>query len=138
MLSKSVGLALSLMAPLAQVTGNMLGGTVWIDADRDGLRSDNEPPLAWVLVIVADAKGSRIAAAATGPAGHYQVGGLPDGTYTVCFGLGGFSVTRPNAGEDDLDSDAEQVSGCTRPVNLGPDNRDNPTVDAGVIAPGDR
>ena len=103
MLSKSVGLALALMAPLAQVTGLVRGST-----------------------------------AATGPAGHYQMGGLPDGTYTVCFGLGGFSVTRPNAGEDDLDSDAEQVNGCTRPVNLGPDNRDNPTVDAGVIAPGSR
>jgi hypothetical protein len=108
---------------------NRLGDLVWLDADRDGLQDGDEPGVAGVVVALSD--GSR---ATTGQDGRYVFGDLPDGTFTACFTLpAGYGFTRANAGEDSMDSDADPATGCTQPVNLGIGNRDNLTVDSGLI-----
>lgn len=124
---------------------NRIGGTVWADLNKNGVREGDEPQVPGVSVLVLDGNGSPIGSATTGGDGRYLVNNLPDGTFTVCFGMStlpdGFAdnlITRPNAGGDDLDSDADQVTGCTAPVNLGLGNRENLTVDAGTVAPSNR
>jgi hypothetical protein len=124
---------------------NKLGGAVWADANRNGLQDSGELWIPGVTVVVKDGRGNQIGAATTDAAGRYRVDNLPDGTFTVCFGMSTLPdayadnlVTKPNAGDDVLDSDADQTTGCTTPVNLGPDNRENLTMDAGTVAPTNR
>jgi SdrD B-like protein len=124
---------------------NKLGGAVWFDANRNGLQDSGEPWIPGVTVVVKDGKGNQIGAATTDAGGRYHVDNLPDGTFTVCFGMSTLPdshadnlVTKPNAGDDLVDSDADQTTGCSTPVNLGPDNRENLTVDAGTVAPTNR
>jgi hypothetical protein len=124
---------------------NRLGGAVWADANRNGLQDSGESLVPGVTVVVKDGRGNQIGAATTDAAGRYRVDNLPDGTFTVCFGMSTLPdayadnlVTKPNAGDDIMDSDADQTTGCTTPLNLGPDNRENLTVDAGTVAPTNR
>jgi hypothetical protein len=120
---------------------NLLGDLVWVDHDENGLRDDGEPGVAGVSVILKDDKGKPLRTASTDAAGWYRFGDLPDGTVTVCFtATPGYRFTGPNAGDDTLDSDPVPTSGCTAPVNLGPGNRENLSVDAGLVAvpPGGR
>jgi hypothetical protein len=113
---------------------NKVAGTVWVDMNKDGLRDDGEPRVAGVTLFILEGTGRVVGRATTGPDGRYEVSNLPDGTFMVCFAVN--EVTRPNAGEDDLDSDANPATGCTSPLNLGLGNRENLTVDAGLIPSG--
>jgi hypothetical protein len=124
---------------------NTLGGAVWADVNSNGVQDAGEPWIPGVTVVVEDAGANPIGAATTDANGRYRVDNLPDGTFTVCFGMSTLPdsyadnlITRPNAGDDLVDSDADQRTGCTAPVNLGPDNRENLTVDAGTVAPSNR
>ena len=136
MLGKIVGLVLA----ASQVAGadgpasppNRLGDLVWFDTDRDGEQDPGEPGVPGVSVIVIDGNGKLAWIATTDRLGGYLVGNLPDGTFIVCFRASvRYRTTRPNATFDAMDSDAMPATGCTPPVNLGPDNRDNLDVDAG-------
>jgi SdrD B-like domain len=124
---------------------NRLGGAVWADLNKNGVRDGDEPQVPGVSVVVMDGNARPIGSATTGADGRYRVNNLPDGTFIVCFGMSTLPdayadnlITRPNAAGDDLDSDADQVTGCTAPVNLGLGNRENLTVDAGTVAPSNR
>jgi hypothetical protein len=115
---------------------NRLGDFVWVDLNVNGLQDAGEPGMSGVRVVVKDGNGNQVGAAATDGAGGYLVGDLPDGTFTACFGIAalpGYRATVPNAGNEDVDSDVYASSGCTAPVNLGPGNRENPTVDLGIV-----
>lgn len=124
---------------------NKLGGAVWADLNKNGVQERGEPWIRDVTVVVTDGRGNQLGTATTDAGGRYQVENLPDGTFTVCFGLSTLPdayadnlITRPNAGDDIADSDVDQTTGCTAPVNLGPENRENLTVDAGTVAPVNR
>jgi hypothetical protein len=124
---EDLGLDAGLVSP-----PNRIGDLVWLDTNSNGLQDGDEPGLAGVTVALSD--GSRTM---TGPDGRYVFDDLPDGTFTVCFVLpSGYRFTSVNAGEDSMDSDADPATGCTQPVNLGIGNRDNLTVDAGVVPSG--
>jgi hypothetical protein len=124
---------------------NKLGDLVWVDTNRNGLQDSGEPGVPGVTVTVKDASGTQVGSTTTGPDGRYLFDDLTDGTFTVCFGTNAlpagyadFQVTKPNAGDDGTDSDADPATGCAEPVTLGPGKRENLTVDAGIVAPANR
>ncbi|MCP3805227.1 carboxypeptidase regulatory-like domain-containing protein [Allokutzneria sp. A3M-2-11 16] len=115
---------------------NRIGDLVWNDTNKNGLQDDGEPGVPGVTVTVKDDKGAEVAKTTTGPDGKYLVEGVPDGSYTVCFGTSADMVlTKSKAGDTAKDSDADSATGCSAPVTVGPGKRENLTVDAGLVAP---
>ncbi len=122
---------------------NSLGDYVWIDADRDGVQDPTETPVEGVPVMVRDAGGTSVDTAFTDATGKYTFTDLPDGSYDVCFNLSAlppavddYVPTTKDAGANDaLDSDADQGTGCTPQVPLGPGQRSNTTLDLGLVSP---
>ncbi|MBP2475567.1 phosphatidate phosphatase APP1 [Crossiella equi] len=121
---------------------NRLGDYVWVDKNGNGLQDDGEPGVEGVPVKVVDKDGKTVTETTSGKDGKYLVEGLPDGTYTVCFGLknlpsalSGYTPTKAGAGDAAKDSDADPATGCSKPVELGAGKRENLTVDAGLLAP---
>jgi hypothetical protein len=112
-----------------------LGDLVWNDTNRNGLQDAGEPGVAGVVVTAGNLR------TVTGADGKYLFESVPDGKYTVCFELkkaGDFQITKPNAGDDGLDSDADPGTGCAPEVVLGPGSRSVLSVDAGIAAPVNR
>ncbi|WP_346134276.1 SdrD B-like domain-containing protein [Lentzea roselyniae] len=121
---------------------NKLGDYVWVDANRNGVQDAGEAPVPNMPVKLIDQDGKEITTT-TGADGKYLFGDLPDGTYKVCFGpmpagMSDFQFTKPNAGDDAADSDADPATGCTSEVTLGLGKREDLTLDAGIHAPVNR
>ncbi|MGW3963307.1 SdrD B-like domain-containing protein [Amycolatopsis sp. NPDC005003] len=124
---------------------NRLGDLVWADKNGNGLQDPGEPGVPDVPVVLKDGTGKQVAATKTGPDGKYSFDNLPDGSYQVCFDrsklpadYADWQWTKPDAGDDTKDSDADPGTGCTPVVKLGPGGRENPTLDAGLVAPRNR
>jgi len=114
-----------------------LGSTVWFDDDGDGLLTPGEAGIPGVTVDLLDDTSNIVASTVTDANGDYQFI-IPAGTYSVDFGtVDGNFPSIPNAGAEDVDSDADPVDGITLPVTLSAGDR-NPDVDAGftVVAAG--
>lgn len=111
-----------------------LGNYVWEDLNKDGLQDDNEPGIAGVKVTLTGtaANGLEIMRMMeTDENGMYMFNGLLPGTYKVTFETpSGFVPTEQNAGNDELDSDADPIMGMSQMVTLGAGEY-NPTIDAG-------
>ncbi len=133
-----------------------VGDSVWIDADKDGVRDASEKPQAGVTVNLIDAAGKTIATTKTDKNGRYVFDAVAAGTYTVQFtGLPkGATLTKTGAGTASTDSDpiptSTGTSGTTAPFEVGPTAANqrpatgadglvatviNPTIDAGIILP---
>ncbi|MET9634210.1 SdrD B-like domain-containing protein [Lentzea sp. NPDC006480] len=119
---------------------NKLGDYVWIDTNKNGLQDDGEQPVPNVPVKLSDGKTTT-----TGPDGKYVFDKLPDGKYTVCFDIknmpapvADYQVTKPNAGDDTKDSDADPATGCAPEVELNVDKPEDLTIDMGLISPVNR
>uniref|UniRef100_UPI002449404E SdrD B-like domain-containing protein n=1 Tax=Amycolatopsis kentuckyensis TaxID=218823 RepID=UPI002449404E len=124
---------------------NRLGDFVWADTNRNGLQDPGEPGVPDVPVTLTDGDGKQVGTTKTGPDGKYSFDDLPDGSYRVCFDrtqvpaqYAGWQWTKPNAGDDAKDSDADPGTGCAPVVKLGPGGRENPTLDAGLAEPRNR
>ncbi|TWP53400.1 hypothetical protein FKR81_05415 [Lentzea tibetensis] len=122
---------------------NRIGDLVWLDTNRNGLQDPGEPGVPNVPVKLVDGSGKPVGdPVKTGPDGKYEFPNIPDGTYKVCFEMGalpseyaGYPATKPNAGDDALDSDVDPATGCTPPVTVGVGKRNNPTLDLGIVSP---
>ncbi|MEV6239834.1 SdrD B-like domain-containing protein [Lentzea sp. NPDC051838] len=123
---------------------NKLGDFVWKDTNRNGLQDGDEPGVPGVTVTLKDGTGATVGQPKpTGADGKYVFDQLPNGTYQVCFDIStapaeyaGYLLTRLNAGSDDAkDSDADPTSKCTQTTTLGPDKREDLTLDAGIRPP---
>lgn len=80
-------------------------GYVWHDWDENGQQDAGEPPLADVLLLLADEKGNLLASTATDAAGCYRFQGLEAGRYLLSeTDPEGFSSTTPNLVEVVLDA----------------------------------
>jgi hypothetical protein len=66
-----------------------ISGTVWVDADNDGVRDGGEDALANVLVIATDDSGQIVLADTTDDAGGYALSNLRPGTYQITFTASG-------------------------------------------------
>ncbi len=126
----------------------MLGDYVWIDADYDGVQDMGETPVEGTTATLHDCTGGTpgavLGSMQTDASGYYKFIGLIDGEYCVCFDLttsnhpraNDMEFTVPNnSANDDDDSDADEISGCTPGVTLTAGD-DYPDLDAGVFIPG--
>ena len=110
-----------------------LGDTVWHDRNHNGVQDQGEPGVPGVRVTLFDVNGTTIATTTTDADGHYGFTGLKPGTYVVGFTpASGWFVTTSSVGNDhSVDSDADVVTGQTRPIVLRSGQND-PTIDAGL------
>ena len=119
-----------------------LGDYVWEDNDNDGQQGDPvlEPGVDGVTVnLWTDDDGDGIAdtqidTTTTANGGYYEFTGLdPDLTYVVEFvEPSGSDFATPDQGDDTTDSDADQATGFSGPIDLAP-SEFNSTIDAGLI-----
>ncbi|MDW3218577.1 MAG: SdrD B-like domain-containing protein [Acidimicrobiales bacterium] len=96
-----------------------LGGRVWLDADADGIRTDDESDIDGVVVRLVDADGEVIASATTDQGGAYVFDGLAPGRYRV---------------EPVTPTGMQVSSGRTAPLVLRSGERDL-TADVGFVIP---
>ncbi|WP_235213208.1 SdrD B-like domain-containing protein [Amycolatopsis sp. MJM2582] len=117
-----------------------IGEFVWDDVDRNGLQDAGEPGVQGVKVTLKDASGKALGTIATDAGGKYRFTKLKDGIYQVCFDIAGlpFTYTAKDAGDDTKDSDADPATGCTATTTVGPRNRVDLTLAAGLNAPTSR
>ncbi len=113
---------------------NKLGDYVWYDTNGNGIQDPSEPPAPGVKVNLYNGNGDLLDATTTGSNGTYLFDALPDGTYKVCFVKpAGYAWTRQNAGAVGNDSVVDPTTGCSAVITLGPGNRTDLTLDAGLI-----
>src|SRR5699024_5126985 len=121
-----------------------VGDYVWIDRDADGVQGDDEPGLEGVTVELLDADGNVVETATTDGEGQYLFEGVECAEYQVRFTLpedSGFEFTEPGVGDDPVvDSNPEPTDdplvGVTPSFEVTPEDPEDLTIDAGVIAPG--
>ena len=81
--------------PLRHTVGlGLIGDTIFMDVDGNGVQSVTEPGIEGVTVELIGSSGFPVAITVTNENGHYQFGGLLDDTYTVRVA----TTTLPNAG----------------------------------------
>ncbi|WP_079054333.1 SdrD B-like domain-containing protein [Streptomyces graminilatus] len=113
---------------------NKLGDYVWYDPDGNGIQDRGEPPAPGVTVNLYNGDGDLLKTTKTDASGKYLFDELADGSYKVCFVKpAGYAWTRRNAGADGDDSVADTATGCSPVVTLGPGNRQDLTLDAGLV-----
>ncbi|MEX3099372.1 MULTISPECIES: SdrD B-like domain-containing protein [unclassified Streptomyces] len=113
---------------------NKVGDYVWYDDNGNGIQDPGEKPASGVPVKLIDpATGNTVKTTTTGTDGKYLFEDLPDGSYKVCFTApAGYQFTKQNAGASGNDSVVDPKTGCSAPVTLGPLNRTDLTLDAGL------
>lgn len=117
---------------------NTVGNFVWQDLNGDGLQTAAEPGVPGVTVTLYNSGGTAIATTTTDANGNYIFTGLADGTYSTGFSNlppGYEFASKDAAGSTTLTgSDADRTSGRTGTVVLGVANRNDVTLDAGLIS----
>jgi SdrD B-like domain/Secretion system C-terminal sorting domain len=119
---------------------NTLGNFVWLDANKDGVQSAGEPGVPGVTVSLVSNSGATagqvLATTTTNDKGEYKFTNLPDGDYSVIFTSlpAGLKLTEQSGSNDATGSDANAVSGKTETVTLGAANRNDNSLDAGLIS----
>jgi len=114
---------------------NSLGNYVWLDANKDGLQTAGEQGIPGVTVTLYNTSGTALATTSTDATGKYLFAGLPDGNYSVGFSNlpAGLSFTNASATNDATGSDANVNTGMSPFVSLGAANRNDVSLDAGLI-----
>jgi len=109
-----------------------LGGFVWDDVDRDGIREEGEAGVAGVTVRLLDEQLLVVETTITDSAGAYQFRTQPEGVYLVEFMAPAGTLFSPSGQGDNflMDSDADPVTGRTDSFTL-PAGRGR-RIDAGL------
>ncbi|TDB61355.1 SdrD B-like domain-containing protein [Arundinibacter roseus] len=125
-----------------------LGDFVWKDLNDNGLQDDGEPGVNGVKVIlwsaVGGAPGAKLDSTTTAGNGAYSFTNLGKGDYIVQIDVTTLpdscliSSKKNEGGDDEKDNDFT-TEGLSEVVTLDPTltglNKDNPTIDAGLISP---
>ncbi len=91
----------------AQSFAASICGSVFLDADDDGLFNNADVTVASILVTLYDAAGNVIGRTETDATGGYCFNDIPDGTYTVGFFPADTYPTVANAGDGTIDSEID-------------------------------
>ncbi|MBL9139058.1 MAG: M10 family metallopeptidase C-terminal domain-containing protein [Verrucomicrobiales bacterium] len=117
--------------------GANIGSRVWFDAldangNRNNLFDDGEMGVPGIKVELFDSANTLIASTTTDPTGAYLFTGLQAGDYYVKFTLPtGLAFVIQDAGDDEIDSDANGATGRTTTFSVTAGQTDD-TWDAGV------
>lgn len=97
------------------ILGSFIGGTVWEDRDRDGIRETGEPRMGGIAVYFLSSGGTPLDLTDTDAQGNYRFEVENSPIYKLRFVLPtGYRFTTPDQGLDDtLDSDANRLTGET-------------------------
>ncbi len=125
--------------PSSPATNFNLGGTVWVDANNDGLLDNAEKGLQWVTVNLFKGDGTWVGWAMTDSIGKYNFGSLNAGSYYAEFSLidgnNIYKFTTKNAGSDpSVNSSVSQLNdstGISDSVTIS--GSDYTSLNAGVI-----
>jgi hypothetical protein len=113
-----------------------LGGFAWVDTDRNGLQDPGEAAAPGVKASLLVGGDAVAATTVTSADGTYLFDNLGDGGYQVCFEVEASRVfTKPNAGDDTKDSDADSTTGCTPTTTLSATRPEDHTLDVGFFPP---
>jgi hypothetical protein len=118
-------------APTGQI-----GDFVWFDSNNNGVQDGGEQGVPGVSVSLLNASNTVIATTVTDANGNYRFVNLADATYSVKFSNlpAGFVFSPKDlGGNDNLDSDADPVTGQTGTYTIAGGNT-NITVDAGIYS----
>jgi len=113
-----------------------LGDKVWRDFDPNGIQDPGEPGIDGISVKLYDYNGGTpilVDSKITDASGNYLFTGLLPATYLVEFLTPGLTITTPNFGSDDFDSDADPNTGKTGLYTLAA-GAEELSVDCGVIS----
>ena len=113
-------------------TGKWIGNRVWLDENKDGRQDPWEAGVGGICIDLVDAAGGKLLASTTTDSnGYYAFDAAGGHAYRLKFLIPpSYQFTRPNAGNDDEDSDVDPASGETAPFSL----RDTDTsLDAGLV-----
>jgi protocatechuate 3,4-dioxygenase beta subunit len=117
------------------VPNGKIGDFVWEDKNGNGQQDSGELGISGVTVQLLDQNNNVIRTTTTSSTGAYEFDNLPPGTYYVrVTPPTGYSVTTPNSGNDNTDSDILVGSNTTGAINLGA-GQTNLTIDAGLLRP---
>jgi len=125
-------------------TAGTIGGTVFLDADADGVQGAGEWGMSGIVVHLKSTAGERIATAETfshACEGLYLFSGVLPGNYTVEVILpDGYAFTATGNGSPGATaSTVDAASGTTTPINLTEEvirETDLVVRDAGLVAAG--
>ncbi|MFN8353208.1 MAG: SdrD B-like domain-containing protein [Spirosomataceae bacterium] len=124
-----------------------IGDLVWKDLNKNGIQDAGEPGVGGITVELyqTDAAGTPTGAAIssknTDVNGNYKFEDVPTGMYKVKFVIPSnmdMPMTLKDQGEDDTkDSDVDPATGFSQKITIDANgtgiNRDNPTIDLGLI-----
>jgi uncharacterized repeat protein (TIGR01451 family) len=130
---------LSVDMGIFELQGVRIGDFVWRDDNLNGQQDPGEPGVGGVTVRLYDAATDQeLAITQTGANGYYFFNDLDPGQYYVVFDLStlptGYSVTTQNAEgvSDELDSDADPVTGRTGNSRVLAEGEEDLSLDMGV------
>ncbi len=114
---------------------NTLGDYVWLDRNANGIQDAGERGVEGVTVKLLNNINQILAGTTTDINGRYIFVGLADGNYSVRFENfpAGLDLTTKSLTNTTTGSDAEQITGQTDLVALSAANRNDSTLDAGLI-----
>jgi len=114
-----------------------IGDLIWFDNNGNGIRDAGEPGVTNVVVNLLDPIGFVLATTTSNTSGEYQFTNIYPGNYKLTFDLTslpvGYIPTLAKQGADDnVDSDADSVTGATAIFNLAPGIAYN-LLDLGIV-----
>jgi hypothetical protein len=120
------------------VLASFVGGVVWEDRDRDGIRDAAEPRVGGIAVYLLDSGGTALDLADTDSQGSYRFEVSDSATYKLRFAAPtGYRLTLPDQGVDDtLDSDANRLTGETALITPPHQLVDGTAWSAGMVQDG--
>ncbi len=114
---------------------NTLGDIVWFDTNKNGVQDfPTEPGVPGAVVTLFNGAGTAIATTTTDANGQYLFVNLADANFSVGFSQlpNGFDFTSRTIATT-TGSDADLLTGATPQVTLNSTNRNDRTLDAGII-----
>lgn len=102
-----------------KVNNLTLGSRVWWDENGDGLRQSWEAGLGGIEIQLLDSNGSLLEKTVTDPNGFYGFAAALNRSYRLKIQLPeGLKLTKPNVGDEAIDSDADPKTGLTELFRL--------------------
>ncbi|MGQ9910350.1 MAG: SdrD B-like domain-containing protein, partial [Candidatus Flexifilum sp.] len=110
-----------------------IGDRVWYDNNGDGRQDPDEPGAPNVTVRLLDQNGTIVRETATDANGNYLFENVLPGQYRIAIVVpGGYTISPPNTGAADVDSDLDPETGRS-PLTTLVANEIDLTWDAGLV-----